>query len=209
MSIDKEPLSPILVRFHQDLQLNRRGERTQQSYVRNVRKFAEFLKRDPDSASEDDLRNYLLFIKNDRHWSSSTINVAQQALKKFFSLTCPRDWATLKLVRARGEFKLPTVISIGEVHTFLKLVEKPSMLCFFTVVYTLGVRLQEARYRLSFGSSCARIHANAIKPCSRRPRRRSLRLQRTRNTSDRPILARPECLILGAEISSTIRTCTS
>ena len=144
MSIDKEPLSPILVRFHQDLQLNRRGERTQQSYVRNVRKFAEFLKRDPDSASEDDLRNYLLFIKNDRHWSSSTINVAQQALKKFFYLTCPRDWATLKLVRARGEFKLPVVISIGEVNTLLKLIEKPSMLCFFTVVYSMGLRLQEA-----------------------------------------------------------------
>lgn len=87
MSIDKEPLSPILVRFQQDLQLNRRGERTQQSYVRNVRKFAEFLRRDPDTASEDDLRNYLLFIKNDRHWSSSTINVAQQALKKFFTLS--------------------------------------------------------------------------------------------------------------------------
>jgi site-specific recombinase XerD len=144
MSIDKEPLSPILIRFQQDIQLNRRGERTQQSYVRNVRKFAEFLKRDPDSASEDDLRNYLLFIKNDRHWSASTINVAQQALKKFFTLTCPRDWPTLKLVRSRGEFKIPVVITIGDVHTLLKLIEKPSMLCFFTVVYTLGLRLQEA-----------------------------------------------------------------
>ena len=40
MSIDKEPFSPILVPFQQDLQLNRRGERTQQSYVRNDRKFA-------------------------------------------------------------------------------------------------------------------------------------------------------------------------
>jgi site-specific recombinase XerD len=144
MSIDKEPLSPILVRFQQDLQLNRRGERTQQSYVRNVRKFAEFLQREPDSASEDDLRNYLLFIKNDRHWSASTINVAQQALKKFFTLTCPREWPTLKLVRSRGEFKIPVVITIGEVHTILKLIEKPSMLCFFTTVYSLGLRLQEA-----------------------------------------------------------------
>ena len=60
MSIDKEPLSPILIRFQQDLQLNGLKERTQQSYVRNVRKFSEFLKRDPDSASEDDLRRYLL-----------------------------------------------------------------------------------------------------------------------------------------------------
>ena len=144
MSIDKEPLSPILIRFQQDLQLNGLKERTQQSYVRNARKFSEFLKRDPDSASEDDLRRYLLYIKNDAHWSSSTINVAQQALKRFFTLTCPQTWATLKLVRARGELKLPVVISISEVHTLLKLIEKPSMFCFFTVVYSLGLRLQEA-----------------------------------------------------------------
>ena len=144
MSIDKEPLSPILIRFQQDLQLNGLKERTQQSYVRNVRKFSEFLKRDPDSASEDDLRRYLLYIKNDAHWSSSTINVAQQALKRFYTLTCPQSWATLKLVRARGELKLPVVISISEVHTLLKLIEKPSMFCFFTVVYSLGLRLQEA-----------------------------------------------------------------
>ena len=144
MSIDKEPLSPILIRFQQDIQLNGLKERTQQSYVRNVRKFSEFLKRDPDSASEDDLRRYLLYIKNDAHWSSSTINVAQQALKRFFTLTCPQTWATLKLVRARGELKLPVVISISEVHTLLKLIEKPSMFCFFTVVYSLGLRLQEA-----------------------------------------------------------------
>jgi hypothetical protein len=78
MSIDKEPLSPILIRFQQDLQLNGLKERTQQSYVRNVRKFSEFLKRDPYSDSEDDLRRYLLYIKNDAHSSSSTINVASK-----------------------------------------------------------------------------------------------------------------------------------
>ena len=144
MSNDKCPSSPTAIRFQQDLQINGLSERSQESYGRAVRKLSEFLKREPDSASEDDLRNYLLFIKNDLKWSSSTINVAQQGLKKYFTITCPRTWATLKLVRARGEFKLPTVISIGEVHTFLKLVEKPSMLCFFTVVYTLGLRLQEA-----------------------------------------------------------------
>ncbi|HUS08929.1 MAG TPA: hypothetical protein VMZ30_00580 [Pyrinomonadaceae bacterium] len=79
---------------------------------------------------------------NHRQWASSTINVAQQGLKKFFKITCPQDWATLKLLRVRGEFKLPVVISIGEVHTFLKLVDKPSMLCFFNVVYALGLRLE-------------------------------------------------------------------
>jgi hypothetical protein len=39
---------------------------------------------------------------------------------------------------------LPVVITVGEVHTLLKQIEKPSIRCFFTVVYALGLRLQEA-----------------------------------------------------------------
>jgi site-specific recombinase XerD len=72
------------------------------------------------------------------------VNVAQQALKQFFRLTVPRDWKTLQLARVKVDQKIPVVLSVGEVHTFLKLIEKPAMHCFFSVVYTLGLRLQEA-----------------------------------------------------------------
>ena len=82
MTKDKNPLSPILIRFKQDLQFNDLEERSQESYCRAVRKFSEFLKREPDTASEDDLRNYLLFIKNDLNWAASTINVAQQSTRE-------------------------------------------------------------------------------------------------------------------------------
>ena len=144
MSKDLHPLSPIAIRFQQDLQLKGLGERTQQAYGRALRKFSEFLQREPDTATEDELRKYLLFIKNERHWSPSTINVAQNGLKRFFNLTCPQAWPTLKLLRVKGELKLPTVLTISEVNTILRLIEKPSMHCFFTVVYSLGLRLQEA-----------------------------------------------------------------
>ena len=119
MSKDRKPLSPIAIRFQQDLQLKGLGERTQQSYGRALRKFTEFLGREPDTASEDDFRQYLLFIKNEKQWSSSSINVAQHGLKRFFKLTCPQDWPTLKLIRVKGELKLPTVLAIGEVHILL------------------------------------------------------------------------------------------
>lgn len=146
MAKDNDPnnLSPIARRMKEDLQLNGKGERTQQSYLRMLRKFTEFLKREPDTATEDDLRNYLLFIKNQRLWSNSTINVAYCSLKFFFAKTCPRDWPTLKKLKVQPEQKLPTVLSIEEVQILLKLIEKPSMICFFTTVYSLGLRLQEA-----------------------------------------------------------------
>jgi hypothetical protein len=53
MSKDLKPLSPIAIRFQHDLKINGKGERTQPSYVRMLRKFPEFLGRDPNSASEE------------------------------------------------------------------------------------------------------------------------------------------------------------
>jgi integrase/recombinase XerD len=144
MSIDLKPTCPVTARFLEDLKLNGKETRTQQAYVRAVRKFAEFLDHSPDLATEDQLRNYLLYLTESKKWAGSTINVAQQALKLFFRITCPRDWPVLKLARVQSEQKLPVVISIDEVHTLLKLIEKPSMRCFFTVVYSMGLRLQEA-----------------------------------------------------------------
>ncbi len=144
MSKDLKPQSPIAIRFQHDLKINGKGIRTQQSYVRMLRKFTEFLGAEPDAACEEDLRRYFLHISENQLWKPSTVNVAYQALKQFFRLTCPRDWKTLTFVRVQVEQKIPTVLSTAEVQTFLKLVEKPSMHCFFSVVYSLGLRLQEA-----------------------------------------------------------------
>ena len=144
IAIAKITLSPAAIAFQQDLQLNGKGDRTQESYVRALRKFTEFLQREPDTASEDDLRKYVLYIKNELHWRPSTLNVAYHGLKLYFKLTCPRDWPTLKKLRVQTEIKLPTVLTVVEVQMLLRLIEKPSMHCFFTVVYSLGLRLQEA-----------------------------------------------------------------
>jgi hypothetical protein len=53
MSKDSKPLFPIAIRCQHDLKINGKGDRTQQSYVRMLRKFSEFLGRDPNSASEE------------------------------------------------------------------------------------------------------------------------------------------------------------
>jgi site-specific recombinase XerD len=171
MSQDKNPSSQIAIRFKQDLQLKGLGERTQQSYCRALRKFTEFIQLEPDSATEDDLRRYLLFIKNERQFSASSINVAQNGLKNFFKMTCPRDWPTLKFLRVKGEQKLPTVLTIGEVHTILKLIEKPSMACFFlTSFMVLASRQPKASSRPSWVSltgttvASARIHCDIAMP---------------------------------------------
>jgi site-specific recombinase XerD len=138
------PLTPLAEKMLHDLQLAGMSARTQESYLRAVRKFAQFCRLSPDKASENDLRRYLLFIKNEQHWEANSFKVAYSGLKFFYKTTCPRDWATLKNLRVPKSDKLPTVLSIPEVDQLMAAVRKPLMRCFLWTVYALGLRLQEA-----------------------------------------------------------------
>lgn len=138
------PDSPLAQRMRQDLQLAGLSDTTQESYLRAVRKFAQWLDKSPQIASENDLRRYLLFIKNDQQWAGNSLKVAYSGLKFFYAHTCPQEWATLRKLRVPKQLKLPTVLTIPEVDQIIDTIRKPALKCFFWTVYSLGLRLQEA-----------------------------------------------------------------
>lgn len=138
------PLSPLAQQMLHDMQLAGLGERTHESYLRAVRKFAQWLKKSPGVATEDDLRRYLLFIKNDQQWEANSLRVAYSGLKFFYTHTCPRAWPTLTKLRVHKQLKLPTVLTVAEVDQLMAAIRKPALHCFFWTVYSLGLRLQEA-----------------------------------------------------------------
>jgi site-specific recombinase XerD len=129
-----------------DMQLAGLSDRTHESYLRSVRKFAQWLNKSPQIACENDLRRYLLFIKNDQQWEPNSLKVAYGGLKFFYTHTCPQDWPTLSKLRVPKQLKLPTVLTIPEVDQLIDSIRKPCMKCFFWTVYSLGLRLQEALY---------------------------------------------------------------
>jgi site-specific recombinase XerD len=138
------PLSPLAQQMLHDMQLAGLSDRTHESYLRAVRKFAQWLDKSPSLASENDLRRYLLFIKNDQQWEPNSLKVAYSGLKFFYAHSCPREWPTLSKLRIPKQSKLPTVLTIPEVDQLIDTVRKPAMKCFFWTVYSLGLRLQEA-----------------------------------------------------------------
>jgi len=138
------PLTPLAQQMLQDMHLAGLKERTHESYLRAVRKFAQWLHKSPDRASENDLRRYLLFIKNDQQWEGNSLKVAYSGLKFFYRHTCPQDWPTLRKLRVPKQLKLPTVLTIPEVDQLIDSIRKPALKCFFWTVYSLGLRLQQA-----------------------------------------------------------------
>jgi integrase/recombinase XerD len=127
----------------EDMQLRGLSERTQESYVRAVRQLAEHYGKSPDQLSEEELRQYFLYLKNEKHASRSTCTLALCGIKFFYEYTLHRDWPTLSFVRPPKERKLPVVLSQEEVGRILGCLRQPHYRVCLTIIYSCGLRLQE------------------------------------------------------------------
>ena len=128
------------------LQLNGKGERTQQAYTRAVRMLAQFHGKSPDLLSEEELSDYFLHRKNVSRWSPKTMRICYCGIRFFYEKVLARDWHILGILRAQREHRLPPVLSQEEVPRVLGCVHTFHNRAFLTTVYSCGLRLQEALY---------------------------------------------------------------
>jgi len=127
----------------EDMQLRSLAERTQQSYVAAVRGLAEYYGKSPAKLSEAELRQYLLYLKNEKKAAASTCNQVICALKFLYEQTLQREWPILDFVKAERGRKLPVVLSRAEVKQVLGSVRKVHYRVCLSTVYSCGLRLRE------------------------------------------------------------------
>jgi len=130
-------------RMIEDLQLRGLSERTQESYVRAVRQLAEHYSKSPDQLSEEELRQYFLYLKNEKQASRNTCTVALCGIKFFYEHTLQKAWPTLSFVRPPREHKLPVVLGREEVCRILGCLRRPHYRVCLSTIYACGLRLQE------------------------------------------------------------------
>jgi integrase/recombinase XerD len=127
----------------EDMQLRGLAVRTQESYMQAVRQLAGHYHKSPDQISEEELRQYFLFLKNVRHVSRSTHTLALCAIKFFYEHTLKREWHTLDFARPAKEQKLPVVLSMQEVGQILNCIRFARYRVCLTTIYACGLRLLE------------------------------------------------------------------
>lgn len=127
-----------------DLQLQGYAERTQKSYTRAVRQLENYWHLPAEEISEQQVRDYFLYCRNEEGWSSATLRIAYSGIKFFYTVTLPMDWETLKLLKTKRISAPPTVLSIDEVRLILHTASTPQIKAFLTTIYSCGLRLAEA-----------------------------------------------------------------
>ena len=136
-------MTKLRQRMIEDMQLRGLAEKTQESYLRVVRQLAEYYRKTPDQISEEELRQYFLYLKNVRRVSHSSCTVALCGIKFFYERTLRREWPTLELVRSPREKKLPVVLSVAEVGRILGCVSRMKYRVCLGTLYSCGLRLKE------------------------------------------------------------------
>lgn len=136
-------MTPLRQRMLNDMQLHGLSSKTQEAYARAVRQLAAHYGKSPDQICEEELRDYFLYLKNEKKVSRSASTVALCGIKFFFEHTLQRQWKTFDLIRPAKEHKLPVVLSPTEVHHILSHLERPAYRACLSVIYGCGLRLQE------------------------------------------------------------------
>lgn len=136
-------MSILRQKMIEDLQLRGLSVRTQESYVQAVRQLAAHYHKSPDQISEEELRQYFLYLKNVKRVSHSTHTLALCGIKFFYEHTLKRNWHTLAFTRPAKETKLPVVLSMEEVRHILRCVHYLRYRVCLTTIYACGLRLLE------------------------------------------------------------------
>jgi len=136
------PVSALRARMIEDMSVRGFTEKTRNDYVRNVRAFAAFIGRSPDTATAEDLRRFQLH-QAQTGVQPPSINSAVAALRFFLTVTLDRPDLARRLTIVREPRRLPAVLSIEEVTLLLQAAPGPKYKAAFATAYGAGLRVSE------------------------------------------------------------------
>jgi len=127
-----------------DMELRGMSETTKESYLRHVQLFIKFVGIDTDRINMEDIRNYIIYLKDVKSLSYGTINAHISGIKFFYSIALERDWDEKKVPRMRGYKSFPAVLSKNEVLDIINAVDNLKYKSILMLMYGSGLRVSEA-----------------------------------------------------------------
>jgi len=141
-SIRTAAISPLRQRLIDDMNMRRFSRETQRNYIRDVGRFATFLRRSPDTATADDVRR-LQIEQRGAGVPTPTMNSIVSALRFFFTHTIDRPDLARKAIRVAHPRNLPVVLSRDEVARLLNATTCRKHQAALSVAYGAGLRVAE------------------------------------------------------------------
>ncbi len=137
-------MTPLRKRMIEDMQLRNLAPATQRNYIAHVAAYARFFDKSPDLLDQEAVREYFLYLLNERKMSPEGVNQQVSALKFLYLTTLEAPWHDVDFPRAKRAHRLPVVLSHEEVIQFFDYVPSLRYRAALMTCYGAGLRVSEA-----------------------------------------------------------------
>lgn len=136
--------TPLRERMQSILRARNYSPRTIKTYIGAVARFARHFGRSPEQLTAEDITQYQIMVRDERHASWCLFNQTVCALKFLYREVLGRPDVVESIPFARREQRLPLVLSVEETVQLLSAVSIPRHRVLLTTIYSAGLRLREA-----------------------------------------------------------------
>jgi site-specific recombinase XerD len=142
-------MTQLRQRMLEELQRRNYSSRTIRLYLQHVAKFAQHFRRSPDQLGAEDIREYQLFLIQEKKLAWSSYNQIVCALRFFYAKVLKRAFLLQDIPFPRTVQKLPLILSQEEVARILTAPPHLKSRALLMTIYAAGLRRSEvARLRV-------------------------------------------------------------
>jgi len=174
-------MTQLRQRYLENLRLRNYAVKTQQTYVECVSLFARYFKRSPEELGPEHIREYQLYLVEEKKCSWSRFNQTVCALRFLYRNTLGREWPISHIPFPRKQRKLPVVLSPDEAAQFLGTIKSLKYRTILSLCYGAGLRISEA------------LH---LQPTDIDSKRMMIRVRQAKGNKDRYVMLSPKLLDL-------------
>lgn len=143
-TFNTEKTTALRERMRADLRLRNYAAHSEKLYLWHVAAFAKHFKCSPARLGLEQVRQYLLYLREDKKCSQSHYKQAVAGLRFFYKYTLNQEWLKERIPYPRRRLKLPVVLSQEEVKAITAAIHDYRHRVVCQTIYGAGLRLMEA-----------------------------------------------------------------
>jgi len=132
----------IFENLRRELVSRKYSYKTVKTYLYYNKNFLNFASKSPSDITDNDIKNFLVYLSEEKQSATSTLNQAINALKFYYGTMLKKKFI-YEVKRPKKDKKLPIVLSKEEVAKILSSIDNIKHRAILMLVYSAGLRVGE------------------------------------------------------------------
>lgn len=127
----------------EDIRFRNLSNSTYKNYTRNIRNFFAFCRKPIEELDENDIRNFLHYLIDEKKYAPTTVNQSSAAIRFFFAVSLNRPMNYLQILLMKVPKTLPDVLTREEVSSLIRACTNTKHQALLLLAYGSGLRSGE------------------------------------------------------------------